>query len=100
VADTHIKHLRDELTRTIETLKGFEEFRSPVNHEAVVAMWSAKRADQNVRVAIFEEHGVFYRGRIEGVSKGGGWDILADDGELVTTVAAASFVAVRVEYKP
>lgn len=100
MADTHIQKIQAELERSLAALKGFEEFRSPVNHAVVSAVWHAKKGDQIVRVAIREDHGHFYRGRIEGVSANGGWNILADDGELVPYVSADAFVSVRLEYKP
>ncbi|AXH66430.1 hypothetical protein SEA_SATIS_281 [Streptomyces phage Satis] len=100
MADTHIKKLRSTLEQAADALKGFEEFRSPVNHAVVSAVWHAKKDDQIVRVAIREDHGHFYRGRIEGISANGGWDIVADDGELVPYVSADSFVSVRLEHKP
>lgn len=99
MADTHIKKLSNELERAASALKQFEEFRSPVNQAAILAVWSAKTQDQHVRVAIREDHGHFYRGRIDGISKAGGWNILADDGELVPYVSADAFVSVRLEHE-
>lgn len=97
---THIGRLVDELKDAAAALASFEEFRSPVNHAAVSAVWFAKKDEQVVRVAIRESHGTFYRGQITGMSPNGGWDVLADDGELVPYVSADSFVSVKLEYKP
>ena len=99
MTSTHIGRLRNELELAASALKRFEEFRSPVNHAVVSAVWHAKKDDQIVRVAIREDHGHFYQGRIEGISANGGWDIVADDGELVPYVSASAFVSVRLEYK-
>lgn len=93
---THIGRLAQELKDAAATLASFEEFRSPVNQEAVSAIWTAANDYSNriVSVAVREEHGTFYRGRITEVGTKGGWEVLADDGELVPNVTADMFVSV------
>lgn len=98
---THIGRLVQELKGAAAALASFEEFRSPVNQEVVSAVWfAAGQNDQIVRVAVREEHGTFYRGRITEVGTRGGWEVLADDGELVPNVTADMFVSVLLERKP
>lgn len=97
MAGMHINRLVHELEQAASRLKGFEDFRSPVNHAVVAATWVAREGDQVVKVAIREDHGTFYRGRIVGVGTRGGWDVLADDGELVSGVTADMFVSIRLE---
>lgn len=101
MAQTHIGRLATELKQAAAALEQFEEFRSPVNQEVVSAVWfAAGQHDQHVRVAVREEHGTFYRGRITEVGAKGGWEVLADDGELVPNVTAAMFVSVMLVQRP
>lgn len=102
MAQTHIGRLATELKQAAVALEQFEEFRSPVNQEVVSAVWSAANdySDRIVRVAVREEHGTFYRGRITEVGTRGGWEVLADDGELVPNVTADMFVSVLLERRP
>lgn len=98
---THIGRLVNELKEAATALASFEEFRSPVNQAVVSAAWAAaQRDDQLVLVAIREGHGAFYRGRITEVGTRGGWEVLADDGELVPNVTADMFVSIRLEDRP
>lgn len=101
MAQTHIGRLATELKQAAATLEQFEEFRSPVNQEVVSAVWfAAGEHDQHVRVAVREEHGTFYRGRITEVGTKGGWEVLADDGELVPNVTASMFVSLMLVQRP
>lgn len=101
MAQTHIGRLATELKQAAATLEQFEEFRSPVNQEVVSAVWfAAGEHDQHVRVAVREEHGIFYRGRITEVGTKGGWEVLADDGELVPNVTASMFVSLMLVQRP
>lgn len=102
MAGMHINRLVHELEQAARTLKGFEDFRSPVNHAVVAAVWEAANnwTDRIVTVAIREDHGTFYRGRITGTSANGNWEVLADDGELVAGVTADTFVSIRLEVVP
>lgn len=105
MAQTHIGRLKAELNRAAAALASFDEFRSPVNQAAVVAIWGAAGDGWIVRVAVREEgeHGVFYQGRITRPSARGtweGWEVLADDGELVHEVNANMFVSVRLIAAP
>jgi len=99
MTQTHIGGLKRELLKAAATLEAFEEFRSPVNQAAVVAIWGAAGDGWIVEVAVREEHGVFYRGRITAVGRRGGWEVLADDGELVPNVTADMFVSVMLKPK-
>lgn len=96
---THIGRLAEELAEAAAKLKAFEEFRSPVNQAVVSAVWEKANnySNQVVRVAVREEYGTFYRGRITEVGTRGGWEVLADDGELVPNVTADMFVSVVLE---
>ena len=96
MTDTHIKRLKDELERAAGQLKAFEEFRSPVNRRAVVILWDGLASTEFLRVAIREDHGTFYQGRITKLTERGNWEVLADDGELVPEVTPDTFVSVRV----
>lgn len=101
MAQTHIGRLAAELKQAAATLEQFEDFRSPVNQEVVSAAWfAAGQHDQHVRVAVREEHGTFYRGRITEVGTKGGWEVLADDGELVPNVTADMFVSLMLVQRP
>jgi hypothetical protein len=101
MAQTHIGRLAAELKQAAATLEQFEDFRSPVNQEVVSAVWfAAGRNDQHVRVAVREAHGTFYRGRITEVGTKGGWEVLADDGELVPNVTADMFASVMLVQRP
>lgn len=101
MAQTHIGRLATELKQAAAALEQFEEFRSPVNQEVVSAVWfAAGEHDQHVRVAVREEHGTFYRGRITEVGTKGGWEVLADDGELVPNVTASMFVSLMLVQRP
>ncbi|QJD53838.1 hypothetical protein SEA_KELA_278 [Streptomyces phage Kela] len=101
MAQTHIGRLATELKQAAVALEQFEEFRSPVNQEVVSAVWfAAGQHDQHVRVAVREERGTFYRGWITEVGTRGGWEVLADDGELVPNVTADMFVSVLLERRP
>lgn len=101
MAQTHIGRLAAELKQAAATLEQFEDFRSPVNQEVVSAVWfAAGQHDQHVRVAVREEHGTFYRGRITEVGTKGGWEVLADDGELVPNVTADMFVSLMLVQRP
>ncbi len=102
MAQTHIGRLQTELKKAAAVLASFEDFRSPVNQAAVAAIWNAAGEGWIVRVAVREagEHGAFYHGRITRPSARGmweGWEVLADDGELVHEVSATSFVSVLLE---
>lgn len=99
MAGMHINRLVHELEQAASRLKGFEDFRSPVNHAVVVAVWEGANnwSNRTVKVAVREDHGTFYRGRITGTSANGNWDVLADDGELVSGVTADMFVSIRLE---
>lgn len=100
MTQTHIGRLAQELKDAALALESFREFRSPVNQDVVSAVWAAaQRDDMIVRVAIREEHGTFYRGRITEVGTRGGWEVLADDNELVPNVTADMFVSVHLESK-
>jgi hypothetical protein len=92
---TYLGRLADTLKDAAAALDTFREFRSPVNQAAVVAIWGAAGDGWTVKVAIREEHGTFYRGRITAVGSKGGWEVLADDGELVPNVTADMFVSVH-----
>lgn len=100
MAQTHIGRIVAELEEAAARLKQFEDFRSPVNHAVVLAVWMARNERQAVKVAVREDHGTFYRGRIMDVSASGNWVVLADDGELVPSVTADTFVSLRLEYLP
>lgn len=100
MAQTDIGRLVAELEQAAAGLKGFEDFRSPVNHAVVLAVWTARNERQAVKVAVRENGGTFYRGRIVDVSASGNWVVLADDGELVPSVTADTFVSIRLEYVP
>jgi hypothetical protein len=104
MAQTLIGKLKGELDRASTMLGILEDgFRSPVNQAAVAAIWGAAGDGWIVRVAVREEgeHGAFYRGRITRPSSArgtrGGWEVLADDGELVHGVNASTFVSVLLE---
>jgi hypothetical protein len=100
MTQTHVGRLKNELERAAAALKAFEDFRSPVN-QAVVEIIQDNRPDGwIVRVAIREDHGTFYQGRITGQSARGNWVVLTDDGELVHEVTADMFVSVRLVPKP
>lgn len=100
MTNTHIDRLRSELERAANALKAFEEFRSPLNRRAVVILWDGLKDSEILRVAVREDHGTFYRGRIAGLTDRANWTVLADDGELVNEVPFSSFVSVRVQDKP
>jgi hypothetical protein len=97
MAQTHIGRLKAELERAAGALRDFEEFRSPFSQPVVSAVWAAAQQGSLpvVRVAVREDHGVFYRGQIVKPSRKGNWEVLADDGELVPEVTADMFVSVR-----
>lgn len=97
MTQTHIGSLKTELLKAAAALETFEEFRSPVNQAAVAAVWGAAGDGWAVHVAVREAHGTFYRGRIVAVGSKGGWEVLADDGDLVPNVTADMFVSVRLE---
>lgn len=98
MVNTHIGDLVAELKRAAAALDRFEEFRSPVDQAIVSAVWkeAADRSDKIVTVAVREYTGTFYRGRIAEVGNKGGWEVLADDGELVPNVTADMFVSIRI----
>lgn len=100
MARTHIGRLRDELERAAQQLKAFEDFRSPVNRRALVILWDGLKGNEILRVAVREDHGTFYQGRITRLTDRANWEVLADDGELVPEVTFDTFVSVRVEDKP
>jgi hypothetical protein len=100
MTSTHIGRLKNELELAASALKGFEEFSSPVNHAAVEILQDNRPDGWIVRVAVREDHGTFYRGRITGQSARGNWVVLADDGELVHEVTADTFVSVRLVPRP
>lgn len=100
MARTDIGRIRDTLEEAAQKLKIFEDFRSPVNHAVVVVLWNNKYDDQDLVVAVREDHGTFYRGRITEISRKGNWTVLADDGELVAEVTADMFVSVRLVDRP
>lgn len=92
---THIGRLAAELDRAAAALRSFEDFRSPVNEAVVRAAWTEARLGRQLLVAVREEHGTFYRGRITEAVQGGGWSVLADDGDFVPKVTANMFVSIR-----
>lgn len=99
MAQTSIEKLKRQLEEAVIELKKFDDFRSVVNHDLVALVWDSKNDRETVKVAVLDYTGHFYRGWIEGrsTSSEGSWDILADDGELISGVSATSFVAVRLE---
>lgn len=98
MVNTHIGDLVAELKRAAAALDRFEEFRSPVDQATVSAAWEKVNNYTNriVTVAVREYTGTFYRGRITEVGNKGGWEVLADDGELVPNVTADMFVSIRI----
>lgn len=97
---THIGRLREELSKAAGALALFEDFRSPVNHAVIAALWGAKGENEIIQVAVQEYTGTFYRGRILEPSAREGWVVLADDNDLVPGVTADMFVSVRLVPKP
>lgn len=98
MVNTHIGDLVAELKRAAAALDRFEEFRSPVDQTIVSAVWkeAADRSDKIVTVAVREYTGTFYRGRITGTGTREGWEVLADDGDLIPNVTADMFVSIRI----
>jgi hypothetical protein len=94
---THIGRLKVELEKAAEILSSFEDFRSPLHQGVVAAVWLARKDGEVIKVAVREDHGTFYRGRIANASADGNWVILADDGDLIPSVPASMFASIRLE---
>jgi hypothetical protein len=97
---SQVQKLELELERTLEMLRHFREFTGALNYKALKIMVENKPEDSVAEVAVRDVTGHFYRGRIEGIRPGGGpFEVLADDGELVSGVTAEQIVAVRIQDK-
>lgn len=99
MAKTSAGRLKGALEQMLLELEIFEEFRSPVNFAAVKVMFENKPEGADVRVAVREDGGVFYRGTVSHV-RATSFSVLADDGELVFGVTADMFVSAMLVEKP
>lgn len=97
---SQLGRLEMELKKTLVALDNFREFPGAVDHQALALIWENLPDGKYIYVAVRDANGHFYRGRITGIERtGNGFEVLADDSELVPRVEATSMVGVRIQDK-
>lgn len=96
-----MQRLQAELERTLAMLKDFQKsFNGALNPRALSILFANKSKTSVLAVGVRDITGYFYRGEVTAVQADGEtFDVVADDGELVTKVPVGRIVAVQMKDK-